>query len=81
MKDIIAMKGRNSQIRIAVERLLPGATESVRGEVLALATRLPTTGSNDAPEWLAGEFDNLKARALILVGAGVAKREDFPGID
>ena len=43
--------------------------------------RLMSTASSDTPDGLTDIFENLRARALILVEACVAKREDFPEID
>ncbi|MGD0764346.1 MAG: hypothetical protein ABR929_14360 [Roseiarcus sp.] len=81
MSDIVEMRSRNASIRKTIVRLLPNVTELVQGEVDECAKRQPSTASNDTPEGLTDIFENLRARALILVRSGVAKREDFPEID
>ncbi len=81
MPILIAMKTRNSHLRTRIEQLQPKATELVQRKIDECAMRLMSTASSDTPDGLTDIFENLRARALILVEACVAKREDFPEID
>ena len=81
MPDLIAMRSRNARLRERVEQRQLNSTESVRCEIDECAKCQPPTASNDTPEGLTDIFENLRARAMILVKSGVAKRDDFPEID
>jgi putative SOS response-associated peptidase YedK len=60
----------------SVRKVKEGETTN---DIFAFLKRL-ATASDDTVETLADVFENLRGRALALVDADVAKREDFPEI-
>jgi transcriptional regulator with XRE-family HTH domain len=77
--DLIKLQFRNAQLRGKITRALHNADETAQREDDKRATLLTKT-SGDTVETLADIFENLRGRAIALVDAGIAKREDFPEI-
>ena len=78
--DLIDLQFRNAQLRGKITRALRNVDDTLQDEDDERAKRLVKT-TPDTAETLADVFENLRGRAIALINAGVAKREDFPEID
>jgi transcriptional regulator with XRE-family HTH domain len=77
--DLIKLQFRNAQLRGKIATALKGADDALQHADDKRAKLLAKI-SGDSVETLKDVFENLRGRALALVKAGVAKREDFPEI-
>jgi transcriptional regulator with XRE-family HTH domain len=77
--DLIKLQFRNAQLRGKITTALKKADDPLQRADERRAKLLAKT-SDETVDTLADVFENLRGRALALVKAGVAKREDFPEI-